>query len=350
VIQKQDPFKSFKSRSRISRKNRSAYRNSARISTIVQPTENPREYRRSFSLQKFCENIDDVAEFTGLSPPDEEFQFKNILPIPNCLTKVFVHLESTSPYLVATKFLDELKDENILNNSMLSTSTSGYNPAGEIDNESQSVQAKKELSPEKKDIQPEKQDSIQPDDLLHVIQFCHLCATGKIPPILYSLSTDAETLDWFRLISTSLLSKKTTSNKRQNPATPEDDPDSASTSPEHKISKKDHYLINTMIKLHNTMDKTSKNKEEKEPGFNRLESHHKNLILNASATPPFSSAVDSPTEFCMNFLSKKSQFKVKDMLLHQFHTDRIAFNPNSTFITNLWNSEFFWYCQTLLQV
>jgi len=50
------------------------------------------------------------------------------------------------------------------------------------------------------------------------------------------------------------------------------------------------------------------------------------------------------------FSSKKSQFKVKDMLLHQFHTDRIAFNPNSTFITNLWNSEFFWYCQTLLQV
>jgi hypothetical protein len=32
---------------------------------------------------------------------------------------------------------------------------------------------------------------------------------------------------------------------------------------------------------------------------------------------------------------------VKDMLLHRFHTDRIAFNPNSTFIKNLWNSEFF---------
>jgi hypothetical protein len=30
------------------------------------------------------------------------------------------------------------------------------------------------------------------------------------------------------------------------------------------------------------------------------------------------------------------------MLVHHFYNDKIAFNPNSTFITNLWNSEFFW--------
>jgi hypothetical protein len=97
-----------------------------------------------------------------------------------------------------------------------------------------------------------------------------------------------------------------------------------------------------MIKLHDTMDKSSKSKEEKEPGFNRLESHHKKMILNASALPSFTKAVDNPTEFHTSFLSKRSQFKAKDMLLHRFHTDRIAFNPNSAFITNLWNSNFFW--------
>jgi len=97
-----------------------------------------------------------------------------------------------------------------------------------------------------------------------------------------------------------------------------------------------------MIKLHDTMDKSSKNKEDKEPGFKRLESHRKNLILNASAVPPFTKAASSPTEFYTAFLAKKSQFKAKDMLLHRFHADKIAFNPNSTFVTNLWNSEFFW--------
>jgi hypothetical protein len=30
------------------------------------------------------------------------------------------------------------------------------------------------------------------------------------------------------------------------------------------------------------------------------------------------------------------------MLVHHFHLDKIVFNPNPTFITNLWNCEFFW--------
>jgi hypothetical protein len=97
-----------------------------------------------------------------------------------------------------------------------------------------------------------------------------------------------------------------------------------------------------MIKLHETMDKNSKNKEDKDPGFGRLESHRKKLILHASAVPPFDSEASNPTEFYTSFLAKKSQFKAKDMLVHRFHTDRIAFNPNPTFITNLWNCEFFW--------
>ncbi|MFN9981764.1 MAG: hypothetical protein ACK53Y_17695, partial [bacterium] len=105
------------------------------------------------------------------------------------------------------------------------------------------------------------------------------------------------------------------SAKRRNPSTPESDSDSEISNPENKISKKDHYFINTMKKLHDTMDKSSKSKEEKEPGFKRLEAHRKTLILNASALPPFTDAAKEPTEFFMNFLSKKSQFKAKDMLI-----------------------------------
>jgi hypothetical protein len=121
------------------------------------------------------------------------------------------------------------------------------------------------------------------------------------------------------------------------------DSESGVSSPENKILKKDHYLINTMIKLHDMIDKSSKNKEDKEPGFKRLETHRKTLILNASAVPPpFNKAAEHPTEFLTNFLAKKSQFKAKDMLLHRFHSDKVAFNPNSTFVTNLWNAEFFW--------
>jgi hypothetical protein len=106
--------------------------------------------------------------------------------------------------------------------------------------------------------------------------------------------------------------------------------------------RKDDYLISAMIKLHETMDKNAKNKEDEDPGFCRLESNRKKLILYASAVPPFDSEASNPTECYTSFLSNKSQFKAKDMLVHRFHTVRIAFNPNPTFVTNFWNCEFFW--------
>jgi hypothetical protein len=101
-----------------------------------------------------------------------------------------------------------------------------------------------------------------------------------------------------------------------------------------------------MMKLHDTMDsnnlKQISEKEEKEPGFPRLETHRKNLILNATSLSPYNTQADKPTEFYKNFLSKKSQFKAKEMMLHRFHLDKVAFNPNTSFITNLWNGDFFW--------
>jgi hypothetical protein len=156
------------------------------------------------------------------------------------------------------------------------------------------------------------------DDLLYAIQFCHLCAIGKIPPVLYSLSSDGEINSWLKSTLASKHGKNSSSTKRQNPSTPDSDSDSQVSSPETKISKKVHYFINTMKKLHNTMDKSSKSKEDKEPGFKRLEAHRKNLILNASATPPFTTTAENPTHFYQAFLAKKCQFKAKDMLLHRF--------------------------------
>ncbi len=73
-----------------------------------------------------------------------------------------------------------------------------------------------------------------------------------------------------------------------------------------------------------------------------MESHQKNLILNASAIPPFDSKAAQPTEFYIAFLAKKSLFKAKDFLVHCFTMDRIAFNPGTSFISGVWNSNFFW--------
>jgi hypothetical protein len=118
------------------------------------------------------------------------------------------------------------------------------------------------------------------------------------------------------------------------------------SSPEQKLSRKDHYIIHTMLKLHDTIDKNNLKqtleKDEKEPGFPRLEPYVKNMILNASALPPFDVQAPKPTEFYTTFLSKKSQFKAKEMMLHRFQLDKVAFNPSTYFIANLWHGDFFW--------
>jgi hypothetical protein len=236
--------------------------------------------------------------------------------------------------------------EGVLEKDKLNISIDSTDPSSGISILNNSAEDQDQAKPDEElEANGTMQNSTEPlstEDIFHVIQFCHLCAIGKIPPISYSLSSDPETTSWFKNLTRSMMNEKTHPAKRQAPSTPDSDSESGVSSPELKMSKKDNYLINTMIKLHDTMDKSSRSKEEKEPGFNRLEAHRKNLILNASAIPPFTKAADNPTEFYTSFLSKKSQLKAKDMLMHRFHTDKVAFNPNPTFITNLWNSEFFW--------
>jgi hypothetical protein len=101
-----------------------------------------------------------------------------------------------------------------------------------------------------------------------------------------------------------------------------------------------------MLKLHDSIHKNSLKqtleKDEKEPGFHRLEPYTKNLILNASALPPFDIQAPKLTESYTTFLSKKSQFKAKEMILHRFHLDKVAFHPSTFFIANLWHGDFFW--------
>jgi hypothetical protein len=182
-------------------------------------------------------------------------------------------------------------------------------------------------------------------EFLHVIQFCHLCGKGKIPPILYSLASNNDINHWFSLLKLNIMPVPRCGPKRPSIETTSSDDENIS-SPEQKLSRKDHYLIHTMLKLHDSIDKNNLKqtleKDEKEPGFHRLEQHTKNLILNASALPPFDTGATKPTDFYITFLSKKSQFKAKEMILHRFHLDKVAFNPSTYFIANLWHGDFFW--------
>jgi len=136
-------------------------------------------------------------------------------------------------------------------------------------------------------------------------------------------------------------------NKSKRPIELEDnDSDSEVNSNQgHKVSRTDQHLLKTILKINDNIDKqslrTQKEREGKEPGFARLESYRKSLILNASAVPPHDSPADIPTEFYNMFLSKKTQFKAKEALAHRLLLDKVSFNPGAAFVTCLWHTEFF---------
>jgi hypothetical protein len=184
----------------------------------------------------------------------------------------------------------------------------------------------------------------------HILQFCHLCHIGKITPVLFISDPSIEARAWKSSILTTI--GKQISFRGKNPKNGikigDEDDDESDSSPAQKISQKDkdNYFITTMLKIHESVDislsKSPSEREEKETGFNKLEPHKQNLILNASAIPPFDSPASEPTEFYSTFLKKKTQFKAKEMLLYQLSINNIAFNPNTHFVSCLWNCEFLW--------
>ncbi len=253
-----------------------------------------------------------------------------------------MNLQNTEPYNVAKAFFEQMYQYDSQINDTQSEPELAEDGTEE---EKSSSESRTDSSPIPKLTHPK---TILPEflqEFIHVIQFCHLCTKGKVTPVLYSIASNNEINNWFSSLKLSCLPIPRQGPKRNLRDTSDTEDDNIS-SPDQKLSRKDHYLIHTMLKLHDTMDKNnlkqSIEKDEKEPGFPRLEMHVKNLILNASATPPFDVQATKPADFYSTFLSKKSQFKAKEMILHRFHLDKIAFNPNAYFIANLWHGNFFW--------
>jgi hypothetical protein len=127
------------------------------------------------------------------------------------------------------------------------------------------------------------------------LQFCQLAYKKKIPPLFYSVDTTTVIDTWFQRILFANLKFSSIRGKCQQQR---DEDSSVSdkdiSSPEHKISEKDRVFLSTMMKINEAMDKNYKEKSDKEPGFRRLEEHRKNLILNASAVPPYDNRLLNP--------------------------------------------------------
>jgi hypothetical protein len=269
------------------------------------------------------------------------------------LTKTFLELPSTEPIQVAMAFFDILFKCDLEAQHQADSRTQ---PSGTEENHDgeEGTANSNQGNTNDDSIQTENSSEDSPtsnllEKCLHIIQFCHLCSIGKMNPVLFTPIDSTEAHAWKSLTLTSTAIKdiafhKFSSSKHKKPEIECDD--NNELSPAMKLSKRDDAFFSTMLKILESVDKTlarsNLEKEEKEPGFKKLEPHKKQFILNASAIPPFDSPASDPTEFYSQFLAKKSQFKAKEMLLYRLSVDKIAFNPNPNFMACLWNCELLW--------
>jgi len=248
---------------------------------------------KSYSIGEFAASLEDESLFMTMKNLKIDFAHKNTVAIPNFLTKAFVSLNNMTHFCVLESFVkpmfsfDNSPDRANLGSLLLEESDIAdnddiYDQVGDSTSDAKSVGV-----PAQNGDKTSTDHHYEVEPLLHVIQFCHLCTKGKIPPVLYSLASNQEIDSWFSSLPVFINPIATQTNKHQAPPSPADSHSHDTNSPlqkENKSSRKDDYLINTMIKLHDTMDKNSKTRKENDPGFHRLESHQQRLILHASTT------------------------------------------------------------------
>ncbi len=283
---------------------------------------------KSFSVDEFAVAMEEPDSLKSIKNARHELVYKNIVALPYLLTQVFLSLETTDPITVAMAFFHAMYDhdsslENKNDNDQANTSTidDSTSEAPQLEDEMSNDVLQDHNDTDSKSIEPPT-PSLFLEQFLHVIQFCHLCYKGKITPVFYTLAASPDIKLWYQslLNSNSIQPKGTLKHNKSIPTSPESDDEFFS--PDSKISRKDKHFLSAMLKIHDTLDKnmlrTSKDREEKEPGFARLELHKKTLILNASACLPFEDSATSPTEFYSSFLSKKSQLQSCNSSSNQF--------------------------------
>jgi hypothetical protein len=82
------------------------------VQTVQKSIKNIKE--KTFDISDLQDNSGDEDQFKGLKDPNTDFTYENIIPIPNFLTKIFVKLESTSPFEVAKAFIEGTSGQSLL--------------------------------------------------------------------------------------------------------------------------------------------------------------------------------------------------------------------------------------------
>jgi hypothetical protein len=176
--------------------------------------------------------------------------------------------------------------------------------------------------------------------------------SNRIKPVCYSLARDQHILKWFEN-TTSEISKqnrsKPTTDPSPNKTHTESDFIMNTTLKSSPLSSEaiiidrniQQLTVSTLIEMKESLEaariRAEKKDEKKERSFGKLPPHRKQMILHASAPNPFTKATESPTEFYESLLTKKSAFKVKQLLDHEFSTTSVkCFRVSPDLAASIW--------------
>jgi hypothetical protein len=146
------------------------------------------------SADDFIACLANAEKFANLKNPKTDLYNKNIIPIPNLLTKAFLE----TPLSVAMKFLETmLTYDTVIENETDNNDTTPSTNEPDIIDETAS-----ENSTSSNTITKQDTEKFLPS-FIHIIQFCHLCFKGKIPPVHYKIISTDEVNKWFSYVLSS---------------------------------------------------------------------------------------------------------------------------------------------------
>lgn len=216
--------------------------------------------------------------FENLKGSATTFHSKNMIPIPDLLLKTFITFNQTDSKSVAQVFYEAMLNAdndciNNANNDMYDTDTEADDDDQSNDKEKTPVTSSK--APAKKKTEETQTSFLSP--FYHVLQFCYLGTTEKISPLLFTVSTDNETLCWFEQLEQTYISMIPSTIHNSHADTSTYDNEETTDSHQTLCESKDTRIVHTLLKISETLDQNSlqatAETEKKEPGFKKLEPH-----------------------------------------------------------------------------
>jgi hypothetical protein len=304
---------------------------------VIISTPSIKNYSQTVPKWEKLHIVDSTTAFQNYCYDVETTIISNAIIILLPLLRIFLTTEDQKPADIALRLLNEMKRLDSL----------------------QKNTTKPDLSPSKKfqDLDTLSTISCQESYLEHcgyIIQWLFIAMSNRIKPVCYSIARDATILHWFNNSNPELPKNNVykvdcaihDESIRKKPSSSSHDP-ATTISPVNNINDRkidrniQQLTVSTLLEMKESLEAArihaEKKDEKKERSFNKLPSHQQQMILNASATYPFTEPAESPTEFYASLLSEKSAFKVKQLLDHELSTISVKrFKVSPALAASIW--------------